>query len=414
MIQIARDGQIISQLTREQAEAALAAGELRDTDYYWESGMVAWRPLPLLFATKVQLPFTRPVPTGPSLVDRMLSRRSESECLARYWDLLAIAPDHGAVPAADLDALDTACGCSVRRRCKATLHRWFDAYVAMTLADGAVADSERAMLRRVAAAFGIAASRADESLRAAVLLHYGQQMPLLLRAEQSTDAIIASVRQLESNLGLPADEIATLRTPHLAAYFDFLLGGADPAAAVTPLVGRSIREQAKAFGFDLVPNGLAARLDRAEGHWQAEHGPLPVVDADIFLAGGEICHWAAKCELQQLKRVTVGVSYGGPVASIRIMKGLSWRMASYRGARETEIQLVSLGGGTLYITNRRVVFNGDLKSLNIKLERIIDIHGFKDSVKLDLPTGISPYFMINGDTVVPYRILERVCREAQA
>lgn len=414
MIQIARDGQIISQLTREQAKAGHASGELRDTDYYWEAGMIAWRPLPLLFASKVALPFTRPAPTGPSLLDRMLSRQSESECLARYWDLLARAPDHGAVPAAELDALDAVCGCRVRSRCADTLRRWYDAYVAMTLADSVVAESEHEMLRRVASTFGIPAVRAVETLRAAVLLHYGQQMPLLLRAEQSTEVIVDSVRQLESALGLPAAELAKLRAPHVAAYFDFLLGGPESSAAVPPLVGRAIRTQAEAFGFDLSAQGFAARLDRAEGRWQAEHGPLPVVDADIFLASGEICHWSSRSELQQLKRVTVGLNYGGPVANIRIMRGLSWRMASYRGSPQTEIQLVSLGEGTLYITNRRVVFNGDLKSLNIKLERIIDIHGFKDSVKLDLPTGISPYFMLNGDTIVPFRILERVCREAQA
>lgn len=412
-ISIARDGQVIDQVTLEEAAARLKDGSLLPTDHYWQAGMSAWRLLPQLFATQVTLPFVRPATGAPTLLDRMLGRRSESECLALYWDLLAAAPDHGAVPAADLDALDVTCGCAVRRRCREALGGWYDAYVASALADGKVVDAERAVLTRVAVAFGIPADCAASALKAAVLRHYGEQMPLLLRAEQPTRAAVESVRRLEASLGLPAGEVAALRAPHLAAHLAFLLGGDEPSASVTPLVARAIRALAESFAFDLGANGLAARLARCEANWQAEHGPLPVVDADIFLASGEICHWAARSELQQLKRVTVGLSYGGPVASIRIMKGLSWRMASYRGARETAIQLVSLGEGTLYITNRRVVFNGDLKSLNIKLERVIDIHGYKDSLKLDMPTGISPYFMINGDTVVPFRILERVCQAAQ-
>lgn len=412
-ISIARDGQVIDQVTLEEAAARLKDGTLLPTDFYWQAGMPAWRPLPQLFAAQVKLPFDRPAPAGPGFLDRMLGRRSESECLARYWDLLAAAPDHGAVPAADLEALDEACGCKVRRRCAKTLRAWYAAYVAMALADGAVVDAERAMLTRVASAFGIPADQAAEALKGAVLLHYGEQVPLILRSGQPTEEVVATVRRLEASLGLPASEVAGARATHLEAYFRFLIGD-QPEAAVTPLVARSIRAQAQAFGLDLAERGeLSERLARAEAHWEAENGPLPVVDADIMLGRGEVCHWAAPAELKHLKRVTVGVSYGGPVATIRIMRGLSWRMASYRGQRESEVQFVSAGEGTVYFTNKRIIFNSPLKNLVIRLDRIIDIHGLKDAIQVEQTTGISPYFMITCDPVVPFRILERLCKEAQ-
>lgn len=412
-IAIARAGQVFAHVTREEAEAGLASGELLDTDYYWQAGMPAWRPLPLLFAAKVQLPFSRPVPKEPTLLDRLLRRRSESECLARYWDLLAAAPDHGAVAAAALDALDTGCGCKVRSRCAGTLRQWYAAYVAMALADGAVADPERALLRRVAAAFGIPVARADGELRAAVLLHYGEQVPVLLRADQPVEATVATVRRLEAALGIPADQIAAVRTPHLEAYFTFLLG-ASADASVTPLVARSIRAQAAAFGFDLAAHGdLASRLAQAESRWEAEHGELPVVAADLLLQRDEVCHWSSAAELMQMKRVTVGVSYSGPVASIRLMRGLSWRFASYRGQRETSDEVVSIDRGTVYLTNKRVIFSGTLKNLAIRLERVLDVNGFKNAFQVEQATGISPYFVIPGDPGVPYRMLLRLCREAQ-
>lgn len=413
-ISIARAGEVIGQVTREEAAAALKSGELLETDFYWHAGMVAWRPLPLLLAAQVKLPFSRPAPAPPTLLDRMLRRQSESECLARYWDLLAAAPDHGAVAASDLAALDVACGCKVRARCADTLRQWHAAYVAQALADGAVSGEERALLNRIAVAFGIPPGRAEAELGAAVRAHYDAQVPLLLRTDQPAEAAADAIRRLEAALGLPADQLPALRAPHLEAYFKFLIGEG-PAVSVAPLTARAIRTQAAALGFDLAAHGaLAAQLAIAERHWEAEHGPLPVVEADILLGRGEVCHWSAQCGLSQMKRVTVGVSYGGPVATIRIMKGLSWRMASYRGARETEVQLVALDQGTVYFTNRRIVFNGALRNVVIKLERILDFHGYRDALHVEQATGISPYFMLSGDPVVPHRILGRLCRDAQA
>ncbi|MFZ9201324.1 MAG: hypothetical protein ACO23N_02715 [Opitutales bacterium] len=412
MIQIARDGQVIDQVTRGEAAVRLRAGTLLATDHYWEPGMPAWRPLGELVAEKLALPFPRPVPAAPSLLDRLLRRRSESDCLAAYWDLLALAPDHGSVPAADLDALDVACGCAVRRRCQTTLRGWYASYVARVLADGSVVDAERALLTRVASAFGIPADRAAEELKGAVLRHYGEQMPLILRTDQPSDDVVASIRRLETSLGVPAAELAEARAKHLSDYFGFLLG--EKGASVAPLVARGIRAQAKALDFDLARDAIEERLRQGELRWEAEHGELPVVDVGLILTRGEVCHWTSSAEFLQMKRVTVGISYGGPVASIRLMRGLSWRMASYRGTRETSDEVVKIDEGDVFITNKRIIFNGPLKNLVIRLDRVIDLNCYKNAFQVEQPTGASPYFVIPGDPLVPYRMLTRLCREAQA
>lgn len=415
-ISIARAGKVVDQADLEEARAKFRAGEFLESDWYWHAGMTNWRPLPLLFAGTVQLPFSRPTPVAPSLLDRMLGRKSESECLARYWDLLAAAPDHGRVAAADLDALDAACGTSVRRRCADTLRQWYAAYVAMVLADGAVTGDEQALLVRVAAAFGIPADRASAELKAASLRHHAEQLALALQADRPTEATVAAVRQLEGRLGLSAAELATSRGPVLARHIDFLIGDKDaPAAAIAPASARAIRAYAEAFGFDLADHpAVTERLAKGEARWEAEFGELPTVDCDMILGRGEVCHWSSDAELLQMKRVTVGVTYGGPSVRIPIMRGLSWRMGSYRGMRHTEDQLVSIDHGVVYITNRRVLFNGPLKNLAIKLERVIDITGYKDGFAVDQPTGVSPTFVIPVDPVVPYRLLSRLCRDAQS
>lgn len=414
-ISIARAGEVIDQADMEEARAKFRSGDFLETDWYWHAGMTNWRPLPLLFAGSVQLPFSRPTPAGPTWFDRMLGRMSESECLARYWDLLAAAPDHGRVGVADLDALDAACGCSVRRRCADTLRRWYASYVAMVLADGAVTGDEQALLVRVAAAFGIPAERANGELKAASTRHHAEQLALALQTDRPTEETVTAVRELEGRLGLSAAELATSRGPVLSRHIDALIGDKDaPAAAIAPASARAIRAYAAAFGFRLDDHpGVAERLVKGETRWEAEFGELPVVDCDMILGRGEVCHWSSDAEFLQMKRVTVGLSYGGPSLRIPIMRGLSWRMGSYRGMRHTEDQLVSIDHGVVYITSRRVLFNGPLKNLAVKLERVIDISGYKDGFAIDQPTGVSPTFVIAGDSVVPFRLLSRLCRDAQ-
>jgi hypothetical protein len=414
-ISIARDGAIIDQVDLEEARQKFRAGELREADWYWHTGMTHWRPLPLLFAENAKLPFARPVPEAPNLLDRLLGRKSKSACLALYWDLLAVAPDHGAVAAADLEALDATCGTEVRQRGADTLKTWFEAYVAMVLADGAVTGSEQTLLLRVAAAFGIPAARATSELKAACIRYHASQVELMLKADRPVLEIIEHIRQLEARLGLTEDELAASRGPVFSRHIDFLIGDKESLAApVAPAAARAIRDYADAFKFNLdnFP-GVNERLTKGEARWRAEFGELVEVDAGLMLAKGEVCYWTSDAELLQMKRVTVGLTYGGPSLRIPIMKGLSWRMGSYRGMRHTADQLVSIDHGQVAITNQRIIFNGPLKNLVIKLGRIIDLAGYKDGFTVDQPTGISPTFIIPGDPVVPFRLITRLSREAQ-
>ena len=415
-IHIARGGQVVDQVTLEEARAKLASGELLESDHYWVQGMDAWRPLPLLLAENARLPFARPAPQPPSLLDRILGRASETECLARLWDLLAAAPDPSGISPEAFAALDAACRCNVRRRCADTLRKWHEAHIGMILADGAVSGDERGLIARLAAALGLPADKAGKELDAACLRHHAEQLALALRDERPTEETIQAIRRIESRLGLPEAALAASRAPVLRAHFEFLLGGkGDLAAALSPAASRALRAYAAGFAFPLDDHPeLARRLAAGESRWEAEHGELPVVDTDIILGRGEVCHWSSEAELLQMKRVTVGVSYGGPSVRIPIMRGLSWRMGSYGGMRHTVDRFVSMGQGHVYITNRRVVFNGNLKNLAVKLERVIDITAYKDGFAVDQTTGTSPCFVIPGDSVVPFRMLNRLCREAQS
>ena len=59
---------------------------------------------------------------------------------------------------------------------------------------------------------------------------------------------------------------------------------------------------------------------------QIEHGDLPSVDVPILQR--EVCYFSGPAAHHEIKVVTKRVNYSGPTASIRIMKGVRWRVGS--------------------------------------------------------------------------------------
>lgn len=84
-------------------------------------------------------------------------------------------------------------------------------------------------------------------------------------------------------------------------------------------------------------------------------------------------------ELREPRSVrTSSGTYGGP--TFRISKGVSFRLggANSRSVSHEEIQKVD--EGILTITNKRLVFSGQMKTLNYKLEKIISVTPFMEGV----------------------------------
>jgi hypothetical protein len=78
------------------------------------------------------------------------------------------------------------------------------------------------------------------------------------------------------------------------------------------------------------------------------------LDVPVILKKGEVVHYAAAALLKEIRVVNLGYRGGSSGISIRIMKGVSYRVGSHRGYMVKEDQLVQTSGGTLLITNQRL------------------------------------------------------------
>jgi hypothetical protein len=128
---------------------------------------------------------------------------------------------------------------------------------------------------------------------------------------------------------------------------------------------------------------------------QGDEFELPKMKSTAFLKQGEICHFCGSSVWSQLKIVKTRLGSHGFSSSIKIMKGVRYRIGTVRPAHSQSEELVDLSSGELIITNKRLVFNGDKKSMNIQLNRLInlDLHG--DGIEMSKGSGKNEFFRLS-------------------
>lgn len=103
--------------------------------------------------------------------------------------------------------------------------------------------------------------------------------------------------------------------------------------------------------------------------------PLP-----INLQKGEKIVWAfAGCEYleDKTKRTYQGGSRG---VSVRVMKGVYYRVGAFKGSPVYSTERVVVDQGTVYITNKHLYFAGPAKSLRVPYAKIVSFLPFDDGV----------------------------------
>ena len=76
-------------------------------------------------------------------------------------------------------------------------------------------------------------------------------------------------------------------------------------------------------------------------------------------------------------RQSVG-GYGGP--SFRIAKGVSWRLGAFKAKSESHEELRTIDQGRFTLTNRRLIFSGAKRTVDINLNKIISIEPYSDGI----------------------------------
>jgi hypothetical protein len=113
-------------------------------------------------------------------------------------------------------------------------------------------------------------------------------------------------------------------------------------------------------------------------------------DSGINLQRGEIDYFSIAADMLEERVVRSNYVGGSRGVSIRLVKGVSYRVGQSRGHIESERALVSVSSGQLTITNQRLIFTGDRKSVNAPLPKIMNLEMFSDGLRFSLTNRQRP------------------------
>ena len=64
--------------------------------------------------------------------------------------------------------------------------------------------------------------------------------------------------------------------------------------------------------------------------------------------------------------------------------------------------------GTLYVTNKRIIFDGTKRNTSIRHSAILKIEAFSDGLKIEKASGRPPILVVRGDADVANALLAEV------
>ncbi len=127
---------------------------------------------------------------------------------------------------------------------------------------------------------------------------------------------------------------------------------------------------------------LPAPIEQSKMLKQLQQGIIPQTNyhAPILLGRDEVVLWCydgVTMWQEKVKREMVG-SHSG--FSFRVMKGVTYRTGGFKGHPVEHSYMDNAGRGSLYITNKHIIFHSSERSIKIPYKKIIGLNPYQDGM----------------------------------
>ncbi len=222
-----------------------------------------------------------------------------------------------------------------------------------------------------------------------------------LSDDKLSDTEISEIENRCRELSVSTDRVEKLRKIHFETAIHSIVKDIRKTQRCSP----EQEEKLNKLAADLQITVDESDLHIARHLWDIEHGlpfiPKPI-QCDIRLKKDEKCFHTARCSWHQMKTVKIRHGTVGSSMRVKIAKGVSIRVGSSRTITSESDELTELDRGDLYITNKRLVFVGFKKSVEITMGRIIRCQLYRDGVEIVKSSGKPDLFRIDHEIDAQY------------
>ncbi len=285
-------------------------------------------------------------------------------------------------------------------------------YAEFCVKDKHLSDEELKGLEHLKNLLGLSEAVAQKIMEEAAGAVYQNELLDVLSDKDISDDERAFLEKLQNDLLLTKEIEQKLSDKARGALVEGYLREAIADQRLSPDEEREFEALAKKFNVEVTYGGSSKQvLDQYRLYWIIENADLPVISVPIALQRDEECYFSQKVDWFELRKVTKRINYGGPVASIRIAKGIRWRMGSLAMQPVSEDVMTKIDSGTIYLTSKRLLFTGAGKTSAIQLKKIIAYTPYKNGVEIIKDSGKSPFLQFMTGVDIFSMILGRLLGE---
>jgi hypothetical protein len=218
--------------------------------------------------------------------------------------------------------------------------------------------------------------------------------------------------KLQNNLKLSddvANNISTqVRGQFLQDFFDNVVSD----ERLSPQEEQQLELISKNLNINIqIDDKIKSKLDRYKLYWVIENVEIPEISVALSLEKNEKCYFQSTCEWYEMRTITERINYSGTTASIKIMKGVRYRVGSIKPQRITSEQWKQIDYGKMYLTNKRIILIGQSKNSNIKLQKVLSFTPYSDGIEISKDTGRSPLIKFSNNADIFALILSRLIND---
>lgn len=331
------------------------------------------------------------------LFARILKKTPRAAAFVEVRNMLAITPWPAVSPAAVAAVL--AKYNMLPTDAESELTDIFSTAARHVVEDGRASADERAGLARLREAFELTEAGSRAVFNDAARQLYREHLVTALADGEVTPAERENIDRIADGLELSADDSRRLYEQEGTRALQLFFNSVTADKRFSPDEEERLNQMAAALGITIQHDASTQQmLERFRLFGQIESGQLPVVEAGILLARGETCHFKTDNIAQkEIRTVTKRVNYSGVSSSIKIMKGVRYRVGSITPQRITHDVMLQIDAGALFLTSKRVLIQGTRKKTSIPLQKLIHFTIYNDGLQLQKETGKDVYLTGEAD-----------------
>jgi hypothetical protein len=344
-------------------------------------------------------PFEKRALKSQNLFQRLARIKPRENAIAELNNLLARSKNMRDIVLESIDVIASEYKVDFEKKFVTELKELYRTYVKCCLQNEDISDEEVEDLSYLRLLLHIGDDAGNEIYEYEAGLIYKQNVEKAIADGSLSEDEKQLLDRLRNRLRLTENITDTIRNESIQIYLQRRFDAALDDQRFTPQEEAELNTIAENLGANLImDDNTTQALRKYRLYWQIENGEVPVIDVDINLQKTEKCYFTTEIGWHEYRRSIKRIRYGGPVARIKITKGLYFRAADYAIKPITNDVLTLIDSGQLFLTNKRLIFMGDKKNSSIKLNKILDFATYRNGVDIKKDSGKSP-FLEFGDNV---------------